>query len=878
LIDADNASGSARQKNNHSNNNERNERNENKETNERNERNERRGKKLSSADLTQLMGMDYERFSQLLPYRYFDEADNLFINTESMGFALEVAPLSGANEEIIHSLADMIKNKLDHTVCMQVMLVGGPKVDPLLRALLLRTAQSDDTFQKLGLSQYRYLKHAARHGFHNKRNMSMPLRDYRCFVFVSKRSGYTKAHAARLCDVRDDVMTELHNAGLSNRVMDAVAFIGLLKTLINVRPHDIEAAPVKLDHYKELHEQIVDPSFDLQVHPQHLRSAVDGSAGVDIVSLSLKELPDEIALWSQADNFANIFKPTVGIPCPFVLSLHFKNEPKEKSKLKAFRKANGYEKKAHSPYAKLIPGTVQAAQDWKKIRDDLATDAIQLGKVYYNCVLFTNEQNRREHVSQTLAAFRVNGMDLYSIKYQQLQSYLALMPFVVEEGLWQDLSLLRRLNTMTTWNLANMLPLVAEYKGSQSGHGVLAPTFRHQAACIDQFHPSLDNFNTCVTATPGSGKSVLSQTNIASVLADGGKVWVIDLGESYKKFCETLGGTYLTASNLRLNPFSGVTDIARVAESIRDLIAVMASPNEGLSDVQKAHLLEAVIAAYNRKKEAANLDDVIESLHTMDKTQAMDLRINDIVTLLKKYSPTLAPKGSVAARIFNGSSDLVTSDPLRERFVVLELGELENQPDLLKSVLFALILHIEAAMYHADRNRKKLCVIDEAWRLLSGSNKIAASFIEKGFRTARKHRGAFMTITQSMTDFYASQEAQAAWSCSENKIIMRQNEKAFKDFLSEQPDYFTEYEKTLIQNFRSSADNGFSEFMVSQGGTTSFHRLFLDPFSRVMYSSRAEEHQAIQAMQAQGIPVHEAIHRLAEKLYGDELKAIEGLE
>ena len=178
-------------------------------------------------------------------------------------------------------------------------------------------------------------------------------------------------------------------------------------------------------------------------------------------------------------------------------------------------------------------------------------------------------------------------------------------------------------------------------------------------------------------------------------------------------------------------------------------------------------------------------------------------------------------------------------------------------------------------MYHGDQNRKKLCVIDEAWRLLSGSNKTAAAFIEKGFRTARKHRGAFMTITQRLKDFYASSEAQAAWSCAENKIILRQNEKAFKDFLTEQPDYFSDYEQALIQRFRGSAENGFSEFMLQQGNVTSFHRLFLDPLARVMYSSRAEEHQAINDLVAGGMPVAEAIEHLARQLYGEEMHAIE---
>jgi conjugal transfer ATP-binding protein TraC len=759
--------------------------------------------------LSHLMGMDYERFSHLLPYRYYEEKTKLFINTESLGFACEVAPLSGANEEVIHSISELIKNKLDPHFCMQVMLVGSNKVGPLLKNMLSGYCQAEDTFKTLGMSQYAYLKHGAIAGFHNKRGFNMPLRDYRCFVFINKRCGYNATHVGQVVDLRDDVMTEFKNAGLPCATLDALGFLDFIKARINHQSDQVDSAPVQWDQYKELHEQMVDPSFSLKVHPTHLESQVKGQAHNHIVALSLSTLPDEVTLWSQADNFAPIFKPTIGIPCPFVISVHFKCESKEKSKLKAFRKASGYDKKANSPYAKLIPGTVQAANDWKKIRDDLSTDAIQLCKVYYSCILYTDKAHHREDVSQTLAAFRLNGMDLYPIKYQQLQSYLAMMPFVAEQGLWQDLFLLGRLNTMTTWNLTNLLPLVAEYKGSQSGQGMLAPTFRHQAACIDNFNPALDNYNVCISATSGSGKSVLSQSMIASVLADGGKVWVIDLGQSYKKFCETLGGTYLDVSNLRLNPFSGVTDIARSSESIRDLIAVMAAPNAGLSDVQEAHLLDAVIDAYQKKKNNATLDDVIAHLQSIDQSKRPDLRIDDMVILLKKYSPTACAKGSIAARLFNEASLLNSTDPQKERFVVLELGELENQPDLLKSVLFALILHIEEQMYHADRHRKKLCVIDEAWRLLSGSNKTAAAFIEKGFRTARKHRGAFMTITQKINDFYASSEAQAAWSCAENKIIMRQNEKAFKDFLGEQPDYFSAYEQSLIQSFRPSSDNGF---------------------------------------------------------------------
>src|SRR3990167_9940917 len=54
---------------------------------------------ISREELATLMGLDYARFSSILPYRYFDFDDELFINDQSIGFGLELAPLVGANEE-----------------------------------------------------------------------------------------------------------------------------------------------------------------------------------------------------------------------------------------------------------------------------------------------------------------------------------------------------------------------------------------------------------------------------------------------------------------------------------------------------------------------------------------------------------------------------------------------------------------------------------------------------------------------------------------------------------------------------------------------------------------------------------------------------------
>src|SRR3990167_3942814 len=184
-----------------------------------------RSNKISTDELSRLMGMDYARFSNVLPYRYFDTDDQLFINDQSVGLGLELAPLAGANEEIIHAISEMIKNKIGDEIGIQVMMVGNNKVGSLISNFIAPYKNQGTLFEVLGKNQHQYLKHAAIKGFNNKRNISMPLRDYRCFLFASKRCGYSKRQAAALSDLRDEIKSELKNTGIPTANLNIESFL-----------------------------------------------------------------------------------------------------------------------------------------------------------------------------------------------------------------------------------------------------------------------------------------------------------------------------------------------------------------------------------------------------------------------------------------------------------------------------------------------------------------------------------------------------------------------------------------------------------------------------------------------------------------------------
>ncbi|EFA5108923.1 type IV secretion system protein TraC [Escherichia coli] len=164
---------------------------------------------------------------------------------------------------------------------------------------------------------------------------------------------------------------------------------------------------------------------------------------------------------------------------------------------------------------------------------------------------------------------------------------------------------------------------------------------------------------------------------------------------------------------------------------------------------------------------------VVQRAESFNVANLMD----EMIVLLDQYTA-----GGTYGRYFNSDEPSLRDDA---KMVVLELGGLEDRPSLLVAVMFSLIIYIENRMYRTPRNLKKLNVIDEGWRLLDFKNHKVGEFIEKGYRTARRHTGAYITITQNIVDFdsdKASSAARAAWGNSSYKIILKQSAKEFAKY------------------------------------------------------------------------------------------------
>jgi conjugal transfer ATP-binding protein TraC len=170
-------------------------------------------------------------------------------------------------------------------------------------------------------------------------------------------------------------------------------------------------------------------------------------------------------------------------------------------------------------------------------------------------------------------------------------------------------------------------------------------------------------------------------------------------------------------------------------------------------------------------------------------------------------------------------------------------------------VLLIVMYRITREMYFS-RDRKKIVIIDEAWDLLSGG--ATAEFIEAGYRRARKYKGAFMSATQGVDDYYRNPAAKAALDNSDWMFLLRQKPESIEmmDKLGQLT--MDDAMKRLLQSLRTE-HGAYSEIFIHSPVGSGIGRLIVDPYSLLLFSSRAEDFTAVNEKRAAGLSVSEAI-------------------
>ncbi|ELI5720911.1 type IV secretion system protein TraC [Vibrio fluvialis] len=830
------------------------------------------------------IGNHHHQMTNELPYLYFDDEKNIFINTTSIGFGLHLKSLGGANDETVENLNKILCSLPEGKEWdYQFHLKSTNRVGNALEQNYQASAVLGGLFETFAENEKIYATYAAKHGFGSRYGdtCKFDLREYETSFFVSNRKG----NIEKLCDLMETLGVSFGQLGIKTIPYKPLGVIHRVRDTLNFSRSAISNPEYQYNELEEIYRQCLSVDSEFIDSRKFLSYAFTNDRYKKetgrIVTYGLQQLPNEFYLYRLPNCFADITQASRALTCPFELSVNFKIKDTSSESIENDHKIRNCEKWISSPMGRLLPHLADEIQDRKSLQRGLLQNDCKVAKMSFSLVLFTDKENMKKDGNAAENAFLNESLRIVPNDMSHNVSLLATLPFMSSDGFFDDLERLGLVRTIKTSNLTNFIPVVTDPYAIKLG--LLLPTFRRSLYFFDPFTAGGDNFNMAIAASSGSGKSFLTQAIVKSIIGRKGAAWIMDKGDSYWKLTKMFGGVYLNHKDITLNPFTHLDKIATGAEFIDDngesvnplkqvisdivsLLGIMASPTEKLSPTQKTALLLAVDKAYEKNGSSTLIDHVQSEIEVI-AVERNDRAISNLAFQLTPYTTS-----GIHGDVFNKPSKL---DPTA-KLTCLELDGFKG--DLLQPVVFALIVNINQAMYlSGDRTTPKLCIIEEAWKLMSGKDQTAAEFIEEGYRTARKFKGSFCAVTQSVDDFFKSSGAEAAYNNADIHILLRQG-KGFAKYVQENPKAFTPYEVSMLKNFPTAKQAGFSSLMLSVGGVSSFHRFFADPITRAMLSTEAEEFEAVKLLSDKGFDIESAVMEVAKKYYANDIASFDSIK
>ncbi len=354
-------------------------------------------------------------------------------------------------------------------------------------------------------------------------------------------------------------------------------------------------------------------------------------------------------------------------------------------------------------------------------------------------------------------------------KFRELSGSEGMLESLAASPIFLDLALPNakcsdRTRRMNTEVLADFLPIFGDWKGHQIPRVLL----RNRSGGLigfDPFSPTLTNFNQVISGGSGAGKSFSTNVLITHLMKEDPKVFILDIGGSYKKTTENFGGQYIPIgadSKISINPFDlsdqSIEAIDQKIKFLTSLVELMTKEDDekGIRKLERSEI-ETIIKTILRDKKDARLSDLKNILFKHEEPS------------LKKMGKILEPwcGDSPYGKFIDQRSNLTLS----QKIVCFDLKGLESQPDLQAVCLF-LITDLIWREVQKDRINAKFVVFDECWQLLESD--AGARFLESVFRTFRKYKASAIAISQAMEDFSNSKVSSAILPNSSIKWILKQ--------------------------------------------------------------------------------------------------------
>lgn len=788
----------------------------------------------------------YPKITDLLPYETYDEKYRLFFNKDSIGFVLETPTLVGASEEMQKEIDGLFQNTLPELSSLQVILWADPYIEELSEQW--RDARKSELMKNMAERRSSYLK---RMSFHSPYSPYC-LRNYRCFLAYSQKNlGTNPVVLEEVLQLQNQLKTTLEMLGLPVIVWQPSDLINTISRILNMDPNNLKPFNRRWDQTQKIANQLSCPETNLIINQKDLSLRF---GEVKIRTYQAVQSPRIWSLHAMGQLIGDEERDNAQIPCPFIIHYGIHIPKQEKPKAKVIAKATYVERQANSPLGKFLPAIQEEAEELKFIRQMIGKGE-RIFQTQLNVILFANEETMPMAEQILLNLYRSKEWQLQANNLLHLPIFIGSFPMMWSEDRVKSLLYFKKMKTTLSTESANLLPLQGEWRGTHTP-GMIFGGRRGQIMTWYPFDNNAGNYNVCVVGRSGSGKSVFMQELMTSTLGLGGKVFVLDVGRSFEKTCFLLGGQFIefkTKTPLCLNPFSTLpindNDAAQDALSmLKPVLMLMAAPTRGVDDMEAALLEQAMLETWKCHKNNSTITDIAQYLLKHEDKKAQDLG-----TMLFPYT-----EQGVYGKFFNGPSTVNLENVL----VVIELEELKERKDLQSVIVQMMIINITNRMFLGDRETPFNIVFDEAWDLLRGSQ--SGVFIETLARRLRKYNGSLVVGTQSINDFFVNAGAQAAFDNSDWMCLLSQKSESIEQLKKSNRISLTPLMESQLKSVKTKQGQ-YAEVMIYGSSGYAIGRLLLDPYSQLLYSTKAKDYAMVQSLREKGFTIQQALEHILEQ-------------
>lgn len=793
-----------------------------------------------------------------LPWVAYDPQTHVYYNIDdTYGFVWECTPLCFAGEKSLDVLNGVFRTGLPEGSVVQFILYADPNIAHILENSRARKVKESALVEK-AINRYDEFITKATDGL--EQNSGIPIRNFRLLVTV--KIPKNRLNEISLSDIRRAFEEILHGINLYPQIMPAEELLDWARRHMNSSYSEINNR-----HYSDsipLNRQVLfaDTGVDLisgeeiKIGDKYMRCITPKILPKEVDSLTMNEVMGGI--WGLTSDFEQI---TSTFMC--TVNVIIKNVKKS------------IESKINTTLAQKAAGSFVYKLERKQEEfKNLSREFDEKNYLLVMPIVWIWNRDRDKTMKDTLRARRIwdsKGFLMQNDSYIHNILFISALPL----GLYNvknNVDFIGRSFIVTDDVVSHLLPVQGDFTGY--GSGLLFIGRKGQLCGIDIFSNRSTNYNMLIVSGSGGGKSFLCNYILQNGYSEKSIARVLDIGGSYKKMVNLCNARYLDLAdkNMCLNPFSNIKDddpqeLQYMLNSVAAVVLQMCffgSDGKNIKESEFTLAKEAVKFAWSNAGTDANIDLVWDYLRRF-REHAPKLQIcqdnkcaeelEGIAGLMSFNLRDFTSEGSYGS-FFNKRS---TFDIKSDQFVVLELETLKRVKDLFNTVTLIVLEETTRDLYLSDRVTPRYVVIDEAYQFL-GDSAIQREVIEEGYRRARKYRGSFGVVLQSVLDlkrFGDVGNVINANSAFKFYLESKDFEKAFHERLLD----YSEFQLSQLKSLKSNLPN-YSEIYLDSPYGRGVLRLIMDPYNYYTYTSNPDDIARIERLVKEGLSYDKAIEKL----------------